>query len=280
VHKGIEKGREPLQKHCDRCGCRESYLVSDHDATKHRPSGPWQVRPRPPQQSASTTQPWPSVEQQVPFSQVPLQHGSLAAQEPLSSRQREHILPPVLNTLQIRLQQSMSVVQPKLLSGRHIGVVVEVVLVEVEVVGVVVDVEVVLVVVLVEKHVGGLGSRQSSVPPHPPQQSHGWPACLAAASGLTQSVSAAPRRQVPSAFRGTWQILTVPGGQVIAAIALLEGISAAMAVPAKSLSAIRRLIDPSAKARARSSKERLVVCWLTCCSFSPKGGTLGTLAPP
>jgi hypothetical protein len=25
VHKGIEKGRAPLQKHCDRCGCRGSY---------------------------------------------------------------------------------------------------------------------------------------------------------------------------------------------------------------------------------------------------------------
>jgi hypothetical protein len=189
------------------------------------------------------------------------------------------------------LQQSLEVLQGPLPFGMHIGVVevvlveVEVVLVDVEVVGVVVEVEVVLVVVLVdvlvEKHVRGLGSRQSSVPPHPPQQSQGWPACTAAACcGVRQSVSAAPRRQVPSAFRGTWQILTVPGGQVIAAIALVEGISAAMAVPAKSLSALRRLIDPSAKARARSSKERLVVCWLTCCSFSPKGGTLGTLAPP
>jgi hypothetical protein len=148
VHKGIEKGRVPLQKHCDRCGCRESYLVSDHDATKHRPSGPWQVRP--PQQSASTTQPWPSVEQQVPFSQVPLQHGSLAAQEPLSSRQGEHMLPPVLNTLQIRLQQSVSVLQPKVPFGRHIGVVVEVVLVDVEVVGVVVEVLVEVVLVDVE----------------------------------------------------------------------------------------------------------------------------------
>jgi hypothetical protein len=29
VHKGIEKGRVPLQKHCDRCGCRESYLGSN-----------------------------------------------------------------------------------------------------------------------------------------------------------------------------------------------------------------------------------------------------------
>jgi len=180
-------------------------------------------------------------------------------------------------------------------------VVVEVVLVEVlvEVVGVVVDVEVVLVgvvvevlvevvlvevevlvvLVLVEKHVRGLGSRQLSVPPHPPQQSQGCPACLAAASGVTHRVSASPRRQVPSALWGTWQILTWPGGQGIAAIALVEGIMAARAVPAKSLSALRRLIEPSASALARSSKERLVVSWLTCAPLCPKGGTRG-LAPP
>jgi hypothetical protein len=172
--------------------------------------------------------------------QVPLLSPTLpdSQQKPLEQLPLQHGVPPVLQ------------VSP---FGMH-KVVVEVVLVEVE-------------VVLVEKHVRGFGSRQSSVPPHPPQQSQGWPACLAAASGLTQRVSAAPRRQVPSALWGTWQILTVPGGQVIAAIALVEGISAARAVPAKSLSALRRLIDPSAKARARSSKERLVVSWLTCCLF-------------
>jgi hypothetical protein len=164
------------------------------------------------------------------------------------------------------LQQSLPLLQEPP-SGMHIGVVVEVV-----VVGVVVLVEV-LVVGLVEKHVRGLGSRQSSVPPHPPQQSQGCPACVAASSGLTQSVWAAPRRQVPS-LRGTWQILTVPSGQVIAAIAL-EGISAAMAVPAKSLRALRRLIEPSASDLASSSKERLVVCWLTCSPLCPKDGTLG-----
>ena len=154
----------------------------------------------------------------------------------------------------------------------HIGVV-EVVLVVVDVlVDVLVEVEVVLlVVVLVEKHVLGLGSRQSSVPPHPPQQSQGCPACLAASSGVTQSVSAAPRRQRPS-LRGTWQILTVPGGQVIAAIALVEGISAAMAVPAKSLRALRRLIEPSASDLASSSKERLEVSWLTCAPLSRRAG--------
>ena len=140
----------------------------------------------------------------------------------------------------------------------------------------VVELVVLLVEVVVEKHVRGFGSRHLSVPPHPPQQSQGcsvrW---RVAFSGVTQRVSASPRRQVPSALRGTWQILTVPGGQVIAAIALVEGISAAMAVPAKSFSALRRLIEPSASALARSSKEWLVVCWLTCCPLSPKGGTLG-----
>jgi len=163
--------------------------------------------------------------------------------------------------------------------GRHIVVVV-VVEVLVEVVGVVVEVlvevvlvevevlVVLLVVLLVEKHVRGFGSRQLSVPPHPPQQSHGWPACVAACCGVRQSVLAAPRRQVPSALWGTWQILTVPGGQGIAAIALVEGISAAMAVPAKSFSALRRLIEPSASDLASSSKERLVDSWLTCAPFA------------
>src|SRR5215218_2079366 len=51
-----------------------------------------------------------------------------------------------------------------------------------------------------------------------------------------------------------------------------------MAVPAKSLSALRRLIEPSASALASSSKERLVDSWLTCCLHSPKGGTRGSPA--
>jgi hypothetical protein len=177
-------------------------------------------------------------------------------------------------------------------------VVVEVVLVDVEVVGVVVEVlvevlvvllvdvlvvllvvelVVLLVEVVVEKHVRGFGSRHLSVPPHPPQQSQGcsvrW---RAAFSGVTQRVSASLRLHVPSRW-GMWQILTVPGGQVIAIAR--EGISAAMAVPAKSLSALRRLIEPSASALARSSKERLVDSWLTCCPPSPKDGARG-LAPP
>jgi hypothetical protein len=57
-----------------------------------------------------------------------------------------------------------------------------------------------------------------------------------------------------------------------------EGISAARAVPAKSLSALRRLIEPSASALARSSKDRLVDSWLTCCPLFPKGGTRGSPA--
>jgi hypothetical protein len=169
---------------------------------------------------------------QVPLEQLPLQHG----------------VPPVLQ------------VPP---FGKHI-VVVEVVLVDVEVV-LLVDVLVVLLVVelvvllvevVVEKHVRGFGSRHLSVPPHPPQQSQGcsvrW---RAAFSGVTQRVSASLRLHVPSRW-GMWQILTVPGGQVIAIAR--EGISAAMALPAKSFSAPRRLIEPSASALARSSKERLV----------------------
>jgi hypothetical protein len=63
----------------------------------------------------------------------------------------------------------------------------------------IVVVEVVLVDVLVEKHVRGLGSRQSSVPPHPPQQSQGWPACLAAASGVRQLRVRLKRDPQPSA---------------------------------------------------------------------------------
>ena len=180
---------------------------------------------------------------------------------------------------QLPLQQSPEVLQVPPF-GRH-GVVVVVVGVSVVVVvGVsvvvvlvvllVVELVVLLVEVVVEKHVRGFGSRHLSVPPHPPQQSQGcsvrW---RVAFSGVTQRVSASLRLHVPSRW-GMWQILTVPGGQVIAIAR--EGISAAKAVPAKSLSALRRLIDPSAKARARSSKVRLVVCWLTCVPFPWRAG--------
>jgi hypothetical protein len=58
VHKGIEKGRGPLQKLSDRCGCRASYLASDH-ADEHGPL----MQGVPKQQSALVRQPWPSVAQ-------------------------------------------------------------------------------------------------------------------------------------------------------------------------------------------------------------------------
>ena len=143
------------------------------------------------------------------------------------------------------------------------------------VVGATVVVGALVVVGLVEKHVLGFGSRQLSVPPHPPQQEQGLLAIALASAepGVTHFVTAAPRRQVPSALRGTSQTLTLPSPQVTAAIAR-AGISAARAVPAKSFSARRRLIDPSATARASSSNERLVSSLLTCGPF-PQGVGLG-----
>ena len=57
------------------------------------------------------------------------------------------------------------------------------------------------------------------------------------------------------------------------------GTTAARALATKSLSALRRLMEPSASPLARSSKERFEVSWLTRCPRSPKGGTRG-LAPP
>jgi hypothetical protein len=45
-----------------------------------------------------------------------------------------------------------------------------------------------------------------------------------------------------------------------------------------NLSALPRESVPLASPLASSSKERLVVSWLTCCPHSPKGGTRG-LAP-
>jgi hypothetical protein len=61
--------------------------------------------------------------QQVPFSQRPLQHGSPAAQEPLSWRQRAQKLLPE-NTPQMPLQHSLSAVQkpvlPSLFGVQHL----------------------------------------------------------------------------------------------------------------------------------------------------------------
>ena len=158
-------------------------------------------------------------------------------------------------------------------NGLHIAVVV-VVGVTAAVVVVVGVTAAVVVVVGVEKHVGGFGSRQSLVPPHPPQQAQGLAACRAAAcAGVRQRVVGSLRLQVPGVLPwGTSQTLTVPGGQVIA-IALVEGISAAKAVPAKSLSARRRLIEPSAT--ARHIVEGSVGSFLAHpLPPSPKGGTL------
>jgi hypothetical protein len=132
----------PLE-HCDRCGCRESYLGS---------YGNWHpplTQMFPPQQSASMVQKSPSsrhVKQLVRL-QIPLQHSLSASQEENCERHEAQISKRLS---QISLQHSVSSVQ-KLSFGKHMGVVdVEVVLVEVVVVGVVVVVEVVLVGVVVE----------------------------------------------------------------------------------------------------------------------------------
>jgi hypothetical protein len=144
--------------------------------------------------------------------------------------------------------------------GWHIGVVdVEVVLVEVLVV---LLVEVLVEVVLVVLVVVGAAVVVVVVVPHAPRVSP-WPRWLATALWETSMVFS-------SGVPGLWQMVSF-----CCRARAREGISAAMALPAKSLSALRRLIEPSASARARSSKERLVVCWLTCCPLFPKGGTLG-----
>ena len=85
----------PLQKHCDRCGCRESHVGSNHNS--HVRDGP-QVRS--PQQPSLVVHCEPAPTQQVPFSQIPPQHSVLAVQEPLSDRQKPQ--KPLL--LQIPLQ--------------------------------------------------------------------------------------------------------------------------------------------------------------------------------
>ena len=163
--------------------------------------------------------------------------------------------------------------------GRHAGVVVEVLVevvlveVDVEVVGVVVEVEVVVVGVVVEVLVEvlvvllvvlvvGAAVVVVVVVSHGPRWSP-WPRWPSTALWGTSMVFSAG---VP----GLWQMVTF-----CCSARAREGISAARALPAKSLSALRRLMEPSASALARSSKERSVVCWLTCCPHSPKGGTLG-----
>jgi hypothetical protein len=163
----------------------------------------------------------------------------------------------------------------------HIGVVdVEVVLVDVVVVGVsvvvvvgvsvvvvvgvsvvvVVGVAVVVVVGVSVVEVVGVSVVEVVVVLHEPRVSP-WPRWPSTALWGTSMVFS-------SGVPGLWQMVTF-----CCWARAREGISAARAVPAKSLSALRRLIDPSASALARSSKVRLVVCWLTCCPLFPKGGT-------
>jgi hypothetical protein len=194
VNKGKKKGRVPLQKHSDRCGCRESYLGSY--GKSHKPGPPMLRQMRPRQQSSSAVQAWFSLAQHLPFSQgSPLQHGSSAAQEPPTCRHVRQVL-VVRNGVQILLQQSLSAVQVPLF-GMHIGVVVDVEVVLVEVVGVVVEVlvEVLVVVVVVGAAVVvvvGLshGPRRSPWPRWPSTALLGTSlVCSAGVPGLWQMVT-------------------------------------------------------------------------------------------
>ena len=152
--------------------------------------------------------------------------------------------------------------------GMHIGVgVVEVVLVEVEVVGVVVEVLVVVLVVVVVVPQYGL-LRQL------PLESQGcFLRCRSRSRLLRPRIVRARVQSQLGGVPGTWH--TVYPSWSSSARALVEGRSAAMAVPAKSPSALRRLMEPSARALARSSKERLVVSWLTCAPLSRRAGLGG-----
>src|SRR5215212_5865154 len=106
----------------------------------------------------------------------------------------------------------------------------------------------VLVVLLVEVLVDVLVKQLA----HLPLQSQGWfSRWNRRRLLLTQRVSAlAKSHSSVSRSKGTWQTRT----QSSSSASAREGISAAMALPAKSLSARRRLSEPSAIARARSSK--------------------------
>ena len=115
-------------------------------------------------------------------------------------------------------------------------------------------------------HAGGKQLR------HLPRQSQGWFSRWRRRSRLlTQRVTAlAKSHSSVSRSKGTWQTRT----QSSSSASAREGISAAMAVPAKSFSTRRRLSEPSAIARANSSKERLVVCWLTCAPIPRREGLI------
>ena len=213
------------------------------------------------QHSLSPPQRSPSDPQHLPLTQLPLQQSSSAAEQELKFVRHVPQVPmrnPAI--LQILLQHSLSALQVPPF-GWHIGVV-EVVLVEVEVVGVVVEVLVEVLVVLLVEVLVEVVLVVVVVVPHGP----GWSPWSRWRSTALWETSMVFSSGVP----GLWQMVTF-GWRARAR----EGISAAMAVPAKSLSALRRLIEPSARALARSSKERSVVCWLTCCPLFPKGGPLG-----
>jgi hypothetical protein len=125
VNRGRKKGRVPLQKHCARCGCRESHLASYHNSHLPMPGMPVEPQVRPLQQSPSSSQREPMSAQQVlPFWQSsPKQHSSPAAQEPPVRRQSSQKGPPVMpNGLQIPLQHSLSAVHGKPLLGLTFGV--------------------------------------------------------------------------------------------------------------------------------------------------------------
>ena len=132
----------------------------------------------------------------------------------------------------------------------HPGVVeVEVVLVEV----VLVDVEVVLLVVLVVvarglRHLPSLHCNRPQQRPLPPPQR-----CPRSLHSLSSSSSAPAKR---------------------------AGTTVARALATKSFSALRRLIEPSARARASSSKERSIESWLTRFPHSPKAGHWGISPVP
>jgi hypothetical protein len=86
---------------------------------------------------------------------------------------------------------------------------------------------------------------------HLPLQSQSWFSRWRRRSRLlTQRVTALATSHSPVEVLGTWQMRTHSSSPARAR----EGISAAIAVPARSFSAPRRLSEPSATARARSSK--------------------------
>ena len=79
-----------------------------------------------------------------------------------------------------------------------------------------------------------------------------------------------PQRVCPSEHRSSSLAQATPG---------TEAKAAPRRAPPIHLIALPLERVPVARPLASSSKDWLVVCWLTCCPHSPKGGTRG-LAPP